>query len=376
MNKSFVWSKDFETGLKTVDSQHHHLIDLINQFAESVVNQTASATSAAKLFVELKDYTYYHFSEEELMMEAAGMYPEAIKHHKKIHGDFIEKVTLMKNQLNLGSVDDYEIVLDFLYQWLGHHILGEDQSMARQVNAIQSAINAKEAFETEQTNKEQDSIEPLLQALSRMLDMLTDKNAEMAQVNLHLEELVRERTSELEIANEKLTKISLSDVLTGLPNRRHSMHKLYELWQQNITEQQPLSCMMIDADHVKEVNDSYGHDAGDIVLCEISKTLAHSVRNDDFVARLGGDEFFIICPNTNLQDCLYLADKVLQRVKALSVQTGDGAWQGSVSIGVAEKTANMQTPEDLMKCSDESVYKAKDAGKDCVQSIQIKRTML
>lgn len=149
------------------------------------------------------------------------------------------------------------------------------------------------------------------------------------------------------------------------------MLKLNEFWQQNIAEQKPLNCMMIDADHFKEVNDTFGHDAGDIVLCEISKLLAHSVRNDDFVARLGGDEFFIICPNTNLQDCLYLADKVLQRVKALSVQTGDGACQGSLSVGVAEKTAEMQTTEDLMKCADDSVYKAKDAGKGCVQSVQI-----
>ncbi len=371
MTQSFIWTKDFETGLQTVDKQHHHLIDLINQFSNSVVNQSVSAKTSANLFNELKDYTHYHFSEEEKVMESAGLYSDAIINHKQIHDEFIGKIKLMENQLNLEDINHCEIMLDFLYQWLGHHILGEDQRMARQLTAIHKGIAAKQAYLEEEENRKQDSVEPLLQALSRMLDLVTDKNTEMNEINLHLEEVVKERTHELEIANEKLTEISLTDVLTGLPNRRHTMMKLNEYWQANNASEESLSCMMIDADHFKEVNDTYGHDAGDIVLREISKTLAHSVRNDDFVARLGGDEFFIICPNTTLQDCLGLADKVLQRVKALSVSTGDGAWKGSVSIGVAERKATMPIPEDLMKCSDDSVYKAKDAGKGCVQTVQI-----
>lgn len=159
MNKSFVWTIDFETGLQAVDNQHHHLIDLINQFSDSVVNQSVSAESSANLFRELKDYTHYHFSEEETMMESVGLHPQVIAHHKNIHNEFIDKVVLMENQLDLEATDDCETVLHFLYQWLGHHILGEDQSMARQVNAIQSGISAEEAF-------------------------LTEKNAEMAEINL------------------------------------------------------------------------------------------------------------------------------------------------------------------------------------------------
>ena len=131
-----------------------------------------------------------------------------------------------------------------------------------------------------------------------------------------------------------------------------------------------LSCMLIDVDYFKQVNDTYGHDAGDKVLYELGKTLLHSVRNDDFVARLGGDEFFIICSNTDLQSCLYLANQILERVKALDVPTGDGSWRGSISMGIAQKTKYMQSPEDLMKCADQGTYMAKDGGRGCVRAPQ------
>lgn len=370
MSQSFVWTKDFETGLPTVDEQHHRLVDLINKFSDSLINQTISENESTALFQKLKDYTHYHFTEEEALMSACGIHPEALSQHKQIHGSFINQLFVLERQFHRDSSHEVQAVLDFLYQWLAHHILGEDQSMARQIAAIKKGSTPAEALAMEKTRIEKDHVEPLVQALSRMLDMLAQKSAEMAELNLHLEELVHERTRELEAANEKLTSISLTDVLTGLPNRRHGMTKLNEFWQQAELEGKPLSCMLIDADYFKEVNDQYGHDAGDAVLCELGNALLDSVRNDDFVARLGGDEFFIICPNTDLQSCLYLADKILERVTALHVATGEGSWHASISIGVAQKTTDMQSPEDLMKSADQGVYMAKDAGRGCVRAQQ------
>lgn len=125
---------------------------------------------------------------------------------------------------------------------------------------------------------------------------------------------------------------------------------------------------MIDADNFKTINDSYGHDAGDVVLQRLAKELQHVVRTDDIVCRLGGDEFFIVCPNTNLEGALHLGEQARSNVVALKVKAGKGFWYGSVSIGAACINAEMQNIDVLIKEADEAVYEAKNDGRNCVRS--------
>lgn len=184
---------------------------------------------------------------------------------------------------------------------------------------------------------------------------------------IELEHKVKERTQELYQANKELEEISLTDVLTKLPNRRHALQQLKTYWDESKQTGNPISLMMIDADNFKAVNDTYGHDAGDHVLCELSKILQHSVRTDDLVSRLGGDEFLIICPNTNKVGGLQIADTVRKNVSKIRVQTGDGHWQGSVSVGFSVRNEDMDSFESLIKSADEGVYAAKRDGKNCVR---------
>ena len=129
--------------------------------------------------------------------------------------------------------------------------------------------------------------------------------------------------------------------------------------------------MMIDADHFKEVNDSFGHKAGDTVLRQLALVLAHGIRTDDFVARLGGDEFFIICPNTSLSGALLLAEDIRAAVQGMNVTFGTGGrWDSSISIGVAVRSRDVNSPEDLLKLADDSLYQAKAAGRNRVGSVQ------
>lgn len=185
-----------------------------------------------------------------------------------------------------------------------------------------------------------------------------------------LEQKVKERTKELHEANRELMEISLTDALTNLPNRRHAMQQLRKHWEESLKMPKPLSVMMIDADHFKEVNDTYGHDAGDKVLCELSKVLQHNVRTDDLVCRMGGDEFFILCPNTDISGCLHVAEELRRNVTQMRVRTGDGVWVGSVSIGCAIRQKEMKTIDELIKAADKGVYAAKRAGKNCVRNQQ------
>ena len=261
--------------------------------------------------------------------------------------------------------DSAEPLLKFLTYWLAFHILGTDQSMARQVRAIHGGQNPADAFSAEEVQKE-GATEPLLHALNGLFHQVSERNRELLELNQTLEEKVEERTKALLEANRKLEELSLTDVLSGLPNRRHAMIRLANDWAQSQKSGTSLACMMIDADGFKQINDNYGHDAGDEVLRQLSDNLRYAVRTDDAVCRLGGDEFLIICPETSLEGALHAAELIRKKIASLRVPAGAGIWSGSISVGVATRSPDMRGPEDLLKAADEGVYLAKRNGRNCV----------
>jgi len=363
---SFIWDDHFVTGLTEVDKQHHHLVDVINQFGELLTQPEGFAFGdIEKIFGELAAYTQYHFKEEEMLMDAAGIDPRHLEHHQHEHVNFLQEVTQQHAAITPDSPDKAKSLLKFLVYWLAYHILGSDQCMAKQIKAIQSGQSPANAYLAEERMKE-GAVEPLLHALNGLFRQVSDRNRELLQLNQTLEARVAQRTEELGIANKQLEEIALTDVLTGLPNRRYAMRQLELVWNESISEDTPLACMMIDADGFKQVNDNYGHDAGDEVLRQLSRNLKYGVRTDDIVCRLGGDEFFAICPHTQAEGAAQLAEKLRQTIAALCVPAGKGEWRGSISIGVAVRKPGMTHFEQLIKAADEGVYCAKKNGRNCV----------
>jgi len=162
----------------------------------------------------------------------------------------------------------------------------------------------------------------------------------------------------------------LTDVLTELPNRRHALLQLHHLWKETRQSRGHLACMIIDADGFKTINDTYGHDAGDIVLKRLARELQHSVRSDDIVCRMGGDEFLIICPNTPLEGALYIAEQTKENIAGLRIPAAEGVWPGSISVGVVANGNDMSSIDDLLKAADDAVYMAKNDGRNCVRTRQ------
>ena len=385
----FKWNEQFVTGLPTVDEQHHHLVDVINGVLQLVSQQdVVEKAEAERLADELLDYADYHFRDEELLMRQAGVDARHYEQHSQQHRLFIADVVRERKQLGDGA-SSIRVMLSFLGSWLAYHTLGSDQSMARQIAAIRAGTAADEAYVHEQEYL-QKSFSPLLHALNSLVEQIMERNGQLRQMNDTLENRVVERTGELqdtvkkleaemaesrrlgaELAdvNEQLRQMALTDVLTGLPNRRHALEHLAQLWSESQRHGLPLSCIMIDADGFKQVNDTYGHDAGDRVLCEVARTLRENTRQEDMVCRLGGDEFLILCRGTHCDGAQRLAENLLERVNALRVPTGTGEWRGSLSMGVAQREASFAHGDDLVAAADGALYQAKREGRNRVAAL-------
>jgi hemerythrin len=367
MRQVFVWNTYLETGLSEIDRQHQHLVDLINGFGELLAHDHVKSEDIEQLLAELVDYAGYHFEEEEKLMTQKAVEPRIVEQQKQEHQSFLQEVTLLHQTDLSGSAQTGKHLFDFLVNWLTYHVLGSDMSMTRQLAAIDGGKTPLSAYQDEEKQIDA-STAMLLQAMKNLFHQVTLRNKQLVEFNLSLEEKVAQRTRALSDANAHLEELASTDVLTGLMNRRRALDVLRILWQKSLAQGLPLACLMIDADGFKQINDSYGHDAGDAVLCALARELTYAVRTDDFVCRLGGDEFLVICPGTDHIGAMHLAEQIHRHVSALKIPAGEGFWQGSLSIGVAVRDPAMSSYEELIKLADRSVYAAKGAGRNCVRS--------
>jgi diguanylate cyclase (GGDEF)-like protein len=164
---------------------------------------------------------------------------------------------------------------------------------------------------------------------------------------------------------EKLHFQSIRDGLTGLYNRRFLEESLdYEL-RRAIRLNKPLCVVMLDMDHFKRFNDTFGHGAGDILLKEFGQMLIGQSRQSDILCRYGGEEFALILPETTTNEALDYADRLRQQVKQLNIIHHDRALGTvTISVGIAAFPINGQNPHSLIEAADKALYTAKHAGRD------------
>ena len=162
-------------------------------------------------------------------------------------------------------------------------------------------------------------------------------------------------------------RAAMFDGLTGIHNRRWLDETLHRMVRRHENGRGELSLSLIDIDHFKRFNDTYGHAAGDHVLTVVATALAANLRPTDLVARFGGEEFVIIFPDTDLDLAARAADRVRRAVKSEVLVMPDGSPLPSVTIsmGVSQLAAGNTVP-DLLKAADEAMYAAKQAGRDRV----------
>ncbi len=163
-------------------------------------------------------------------------------------------------------------------------------------------------------------------------------------------------------------ELAVTDQLTGLHNRRYMTGQLNALVNRAAHGGDPVAALMIDIDHFKKINDSFGHPVGDEVLREFAVRLASNVRAIDLPCRYGGEEFTVIMPDTRLEDAHRIAERIRLHVAGspFRVANGEEMLTVTISIGVASTHGDDDTPEALLKRADDAVYEAKSGGRNKV----------
>jgi len=170
--------------------------------------------------------------------------------------------------------------------------------------------------------------------------------------------------TELEVINKKLKETAIIDSLTGVYNRYYFDEKLSFLMESSLTFRSPLSLILLDLDHFKAVNDTYGHKAGDKVLIEVANTINNLIDEANVFARWGGEEFIVLMPMTNLKDAQNFAEKIRHTLECI-----DHLGVGRVTVSVGVSTWNyIESSEQWFKRTDDYLYKAKNKGRNCVMT--------
>lgn len=226
-------------------------------------------------------------------------------------------------------------------------------------------------FQTRTSLKRNDEIGELAGAFNKMADDVASVQSELVQSNEQLEHKVEERTQEIQVANrrlqeemEKVRTMASTDPLTGLSNRRRFAELLERYYDEANRYGHDLTCCMCDLDHYKDFNDAFGHQVGDEILVEAAKVIGDSLRSSDVAARYGGDEFVLLLPHTSVDRACSVAERVREKIVAISDKYGQIDSTLGVSIGVA--SLNIDHPDSgdkLLAMADRALYAAKEGGR-------------
>ena len=366
--ETFVWDQNFVTGEGAVDEQHQGLVAVFNDLSNALQRsqEEGGQQRLEDTYQRMVQLAVAHFADEEQLMRSSGLDVRHTQQHWLLHKQFMDQVATM--WAARGALQDPAQSLEgFLTSWLGLHILGIDQSMARQIQAIRGGLSPEQAYEQELQAHDQ-GVQALIRMVGRLYQVLSEQNAELAQANATLEERVAQRTQELAHANERLAAMARIDGLLQIANRGYFDECLPQACANAVRRQQPLGLLMIDVDQFKRYNDSYGHPAGDACLQAVAQAVQQALpRSTDMLARYGGEELVVLLPDTDVQGATVVAQRIVDQVAALALEHRSSSVAGHVTVSVG---AVSQIPlyanagAQLLAAADGALYAAKEGGRN------------
>ena len=261
---------------------------------------------------------------------------------------------MYKNSLEEIVKKDFHLENRFQINYLNHRI-GSDETVGKK-------FSMENLTTYELSSKDYQAKVYMLAA-----DQNLDRQGDMIQMILQSTQAALSK----QISIERLTDAAIIDPLTGCYNRREFENQLKKNMARSVRHKNSLSIFMFDLDHFKDINDRYGHPAGDQVLKEVSAAVESSIRKGDILARYGGEEFIAILPGTDQQKAKELAERLREAISRLDIRNGDRSLSVTASFGVAEMQPGT-TMDRLVAEADAMLYKAKKNGRNTVMPGLIK----
>lgn len=179
--------------------------------------------------------------------------------------------------------------------------------------------------------------------------------------------------TEVAVYEKTLLEMNMKDGLTGVYNRRYIENRLKDEFGRYKRGSAPFSLIMLDIDFFKKINDSYGHQCGDFILKSISLSLGAAIRRTDILARYGGEEFACLLPETDIDGAAHLAEILRKKIESDGYSFQNSPVKVTISLGVAELSEDMESPDVLVRKADEALYEAKRAGRNRVVALACQR---
>ncbi len=356
----FPWNNNFETGIDEIDEQHKKLIELLNNLANILTQEETVEIESA--FFELAQYTQYHFESEETIWKKHLKDNDLIFSHEKSHKSFLPKVIEIRSK-NDNLQDTIEEIVLFLIRWLAFHIIDEDKRLSLIIHSMENGKNINEAkYISDEIMG--GSMKIMVETVLSMYDNLSLKAIELIK-----EKKARLKAEkELKSINVKLHKLSITDQLTGLYNRRHFEEIFNRELQKCKRAKTYLNVILFDIDYFKKLNDTYGHDMGDKALKILSSCLKKNIKRwTDYIFRVGGEEFVIIVTNEDLENLINLTKILQKELKKLAITNENSTVSKYLTIsgGIISLIPTLEdTIDTIMKKADERLYEAKEQGRD------------
>jgi diguanylate cyclase (GGDEF)-like protein len=296
------------------------------------------------------------------------------------------------DHLSIGAaVIDRSLRIVFWNRWMAEHgMLSQDEVIGRPIHEVMPALikkgfvkKAREVFHTGQPsffNKKlhqnifpfysgrsyiEKQLAPMEQTviLSPLLDSEGNTNEVLISV-FDISDWISYQNELLRTQTE-LQRLSQTDDLTQVPNRRSVMDRLTEELLVHKRKKRPLSVALLDIDHFKKINDSFGHHTGDMILREMAQLVSGMLRDYDAMGRYGGEEFVIVLPETNGEHAFRVADRLREGIEKHEFTVNDRTYRITVSLGIASK-GDEENPslEELFKEADRCLYLAKASGRN------------
>ncbi len=367
----FPWNKNFETGVEIIDEQHKKLVSLLNELAGTLVQD--NQIEVTRVFDELAEYANFHFETEETIWAEHFGDDSWLASHQLTHSSFLPKVVELKEQdTNKPLTEIIESIVRFLIRWLAFHIIDNDKRMAFVIQNMQAGLSLEEA-KIVSDKKMSGSIRVLIETVLAMYDRLSSRTLDLMRERhkrKKIEAELQNANKQLREANLNLEKLSITDQLTGLFNRRHFNNVFAQEFKRAYRDTTSLSLIIIDVDFFKRVNDNQGHSEGDRVLVQVSKKFKKLCqRPGDYAFRLGGEEFGILATNLEPQGAIEFSESIRKGIEQLGIPNAysDIAEILTVSIGCVTKVPEeTDTIDNYMAIADARLYKAKALGRNRV----------